>query len=120
MAVRLIVSADDFGASREINAAVARGFREGILTCAGLMVTGDALDDAVSLAGSEPGLAVGLHLALSSTRSVLGFDSIPSIVDDEARFAQSPVRAALRYYVSARARAALCSGVSLASLTALR
>lgn len=104
MAVQLIVSADDFGASREVNAAVARGFREGVLSCAGLMVTGGAAREAVELAKDEPGLAVGLHLTLSDGRSALARERIPHLVDDGRRFARSPVRAALRYFFSAPAR----------------
>ena len=46
---RLIVNADDFGASSEINAAVLRAHREGILTSASLMVGGAAFDEAVAI-----------------------------------------------------------------------
>jgi chitin disaccharide deacetylase len=36
---RVIVTADDFGASTSVNAAVARAYRDGVLTAASLMVT---------------------------------------------------------------------------------
>lgn len=104
MAVQLIVSADDFGVSCEVNAAVARGFREGFLTSAGLMVTGGAVADAVALAKDEPGLAVGLHLALSNARCALAREEVPQLVDAGSRFADSPIQAGLWYYFSARAR----------------
>ena len=42
-----IITADDFGVSREVNEAVERAHRDGILTVASLMVTGAACDDAV-------------------------------------------------------------------------
>lgn len=104
MAAQLIVSADDFGASHQVNAAVARACREGVLTCAGLMVTGKAAHEAVELARDEPGLAVGLHLTLSNGLSALAPEMVPDLVDAGSRFADSPIRAAMRYYFSSRAR----------------
>lgn len=48
----LIVTADDFGAAVEVNEAVEHAHRKGVLTCASLMVTGAAADDAVARAAS--------------------------------------------------------------------
>ncbi len=104
MATRLIVSADDFGASEDVNAAVVKGCREGVLTSAGLMVTGTAFREAVRLAKDEPGLAVGLHLTLSNGASVLPHRAIGRLVDSRSRFRESPARAALRYYLDKSAR----------------
>ena len=50
MARHLIVTADDFGLSRQVNAAVEASHRDGILTAASLMVGAPAADDAVHLA----------------------------------------------------------------------
>ena len=44
------------------------GHREGVLTAASLMVTGDAVDEAVELARAMPTLAVGLHVVLADGR----------------------------------------------------
>ena len=44
--IRLIVNADDFGASEEVNEAVIRAFQEGVLTSCSLMVTGEAFNHA--------------------------------------------------------------------------
>ncbi len=54
---QLIVNADDFGASEEVNEAIIRAYKEGVLTSASLMVTGDAFEQAVRLAKENPGLA---------------------------------------------------------------
>ncbi len=68
---QVIITADDFGRSRAINAAIIRAHREGILTSASLMVAGDAWEEAVELAHANPTLAVGLHLVVSGGRAVL-------------------------------------------------
>ncbi|WP_419826616.1 hopanoid biosynthesis-associated protein HpnK [Sphingomonas sp.] len=82
----LLVTADDFGASRAVNEAVERGHRHGILTCASLMVAGDAAADAVARAKALPGLGVGLHLVLVEGRPTLPARDVPDLVDGAARF----------------------------------
>src|SRR5262245_26070734 len=69
--IRLIVNADDFGASEEVNEAVIRAFQEGVLTSCSLMVTGGASNHAVRLAKENPRLAVGIHLVTVMGRAVL-------------------------------------------------
>ena len=68
---KLIVTADDFGAAREVNDAVERAHRDGILTAASLMVSAPAADDAARRAKTMPGLGVGLHLVLVEGRPAL-------------------------------------------------
>ncbi len=87
MPTLLIVNADDFGADAGINAAVAKARAEGVLTSASLMVTGRAADEAVKIALADPGLAVGLHLAISDARSALTGAALDA----------HPVTAGLRY-----------------------
>src|SRR2546425_5823141 len=58
--IQLIVNADDFGTSRQVNEAVVRAFKEGVLTSCSLMVTGQAFDEAIQLAKENRGLAVGI------------------------------------------------------------
>ena len=102
--IRLIVNADDFGASEEVNEAVIRAFQEGVLTSCSLMVTGDAFNNAVRLAKENPGLAVGIHLVTVMGRAVLPHSVIPSLVDAEGRFSGNPVTSGLHYYFSPSAR----------------
>jgi predicted glycoside hydrolase/deacetylase ChbG (UPF0249 family) len=68
---RLIVNADDFGFTRDVNRGIAEANREGILTATTLMANGSAFEDAVELARAAPGLDVGCHLVLAGGRSVL-------------------------------------------------
>jgi chitin disaccharide deacetylase len=101
---RLIVNADDFGMSEEVNEAVIRAYREGVLTSTSLMVTGAAFEQAVSLARENPGLGVGIHLVTVVGKSVLPHSEIPSLVDEEGNFSNNPTAAGLKYFFSPRAR----------------
>ena len=102
--IRLIVNADDFGVSEEVNEAVIRGFREGILTSCSLMVTGEAFAQAVQLARENPRLAVGIHLIAISGRSVLTPSEIPSLVNRQGCFSNQPVFAGMKYFLLSQAR----------------
>ena len=104
MPTQLIINADDFGAASEINSAVIKARREGVLTSASLIITGQAAAEAVSIAKDDPGLAVGLHLALSQVKSALPLHLIPSLVDNNSHFARSPIIAAFSYYFNPKIR----------------
>jgi predicted glycoside hydrolase/deacetylase ChbG (UPF0249 family) len=68
---RLIVNADDFGFTPDVNRGIFDAHRGGILTATTLMANGAAFDDAVRLARDAPSLDVGCHLVLISGRSLL-------------------------------------------------
>lgn len=102
--MKVIFNADDFGRSRDINAAVIRAHREGVLTSASLMVTGEAAEEAVALAKSHPTLAVGLHVVLVNGRSTLPPDQIPHLVDSGGRFPDDAAQLGLRYFLSGMAQ----------------
>lgn len=78
---RLIITADDFGLSREVNQAVEIAHRTGILTAASLMVGAPGFEDAVARARTLPALRVGLHLALVDASPVLPPPALPDLVD---------------------------------------
>jgi predicted glycoside hydrolase/deacetylase ChbG (UPF0249 family) len=65
---RLIVNADDFGLSLEINRGVAASHLEGIVTSASLLVRGPAVTDAVARSRDLPRLSLGLHIDLGEWR----------------------------------------------------
>ena len=94
----LIINADDFGLSSGANRAIIKAWREGVLTSASLMVGGSAFAEAVSLAGENPALQVGLHLTLVQGRAVLCHDGMPSITDPQGNFTNDPVLAGMRYF----------------------
>ncbi|CAO4171962.1 Hopanoid biosynthesis associated protein HpnK [Methylorubrum populi] len=78
---RLVVTADDFGLSREVNEAVEQAHREGILTAASLMVSAPGAADAVARARRTPSLRVGLHLVLVEAWPTLPADRLPDLTD---------------------------------------
>ncbi len=80
------MTADDFGLAPEINEAVERAHREGILSAASLMVGAPAAADAVERARRLPGLRVGLHLALVDAKPVLPRAEIPHLVGADGWF----------------------------------
>jgi len=88
MSKRLIVTADDFGMSMEVNEAVEEAHRKGILTCASLVVAGDAAEDAVKRARRMPSLGVGLHLAIFGARAAASGKSV--VAPDGANLGYSP------------------------------
>jgi chitin disaccharide deacetylase len=96
--MKLIVSADDFGASREVNRAVIRAHVEGVLTSCSLMVTGEAFSEAVQLAREHPRLGVGLHLTTVQGVPVLPPREIPSLLEGGEKFSGNPTRAGLKYF----------------------
>jgi len=101
---QLVVSGDDFGAAEAINVAIARAHRDGILTSTSLMVTGDAVADAVAVARANPTLAVGLHLVLAQARAAAPASAIPRLVDAGGRFGDDAVRGGMHYAAVALGR----------------
>jgi len=68
---QLVVNADDFGFTPDVNQGIVEAHRGGILTATTLMANGEAFDDAVRLARETPSLDIGCHLALIGGRSPL-------------------------------------------------
>jgi predicted glycoside hydrolase/deacetylase ChbG (UPF0249 family) len=60
----LIVTADDLGLTRGVNAAVRRAHEDGIVTATSLLAVGREFDDAAAMLRDVPTLELGAHLAL--------------------------------------------------------
>lgn len=82
----LIVTADDFGRSPAVNAAVERLHCAGLVTQASLMVRAAHAAEAVAIAHRQPALRTGLHLTLCD---------------------HDPARAGLRYFFRRKTHVAL-------------
>ena len=104
---RLIVNADDFGLSAEVNAGIMRAHREGILRGASLMVAEPAALPAAELARDNPALDVGLHAVVCQGRSILDSSRLGAVVSASGEFMDSPVSAGMRYFFDRSIRAAM-------------
>ena len=82
---RLIVNADDFGFTRDVNAGIIDAHTQGILTATTLMANGDAFDDAVQLAHANPSLDIGIHFVLIGGHSLLTGKPFPKDVPELIR-----------------------------------
>lgn len=107
----LIVTADDFGLSIEVNEAIEIAHRRGILTAASLMVAGPAAADAIGRARKLPGLNVGLHLALVEATPMLPAAQLPDLTDASGRFRENMALSGARIYFSPSARRQLTAEV---------
>jgi chitin disaccharide deacetylase len=84
MPKRLIVNADDFGATAGINRAIADCHRAGTLSSASLMVLAPAAEQAAALARQLPELSVGLHWVGDLPGAAVDTED-PAAVDAELR-----------------------------------
>jgi len=92
---RVIVTADDFGLSREINDGIVQGYLNGLVRSTALLMNAPATDHAISLARKHPGLEVGIHLGLVegiclSATGEGSSDKSNSIRDDVSYFNARP------------------------------
>jgi hopanoid biosynthesis associated protein HpnK len=108
---RLIVTADDFGASTAVNEAVEQAHRQGILTAASLMVAGDAAEDAIIRARHMPTLGVGLHLVLVEGRPVLPVEAIPDLIDATGCFRTNMALAGANFFFRRSVRRQLAAEI---------
>ncbi|HTX36317.1 MAG TPA: ChbG/HpnK family deacetylase [Bryobacteraceae bacterium] len=77
---QLVVNADDFGFTPDVNRGIVEAHRRGILTATTLMANGDAFEDAVRLARDADTLDIGCHLVLVGGRSLLTGRPYPATV----------------------------------------
>ncbi|HZY95685.1 MAG TPA: hopanoid biosynthesis-associated protein HpnK [Candidatus Cybelea sp.] len=108
---RLILTADDFGIAPEVNEAVERAHREGVLRATSLMVGARAAADAIARAQRLPSLAVGLHIVLVNGRPLLAPDLVPDLVDEHGEFLSDLVRAGFRFFFRPGVRAQLAEEI---------
>ena len=71
---RIILTADDFGRSKERNRAIDDSFKQGLITSAGLIVTRKDLTDAIKYI-NEGGYAEKVHLHINLSTSIKDIES---------------------------------------------
>jgi predicted glycoside hydrolase/deacetylase ChbG (UPF0249 family) len=109
---RLVVNADDFGFTQDVNEGIVEAHQRGILTSTTLMANGAAFDNAVRLAAQNPILDVGCHLVLIGGQSVAApHKPLPSSV---AGLLAAIVSGQIAIYdeLAAQARKILAAGIA--------
>jgi predicted glycoside hydrolase/deacetylase ChbG (UPF0249 family) len=87
--IRLIVKGDDMGAAHGINVATIDAYKRGVLTTTNVIVAGPWFPEAVRLLNENPGLDVGVHLAITSEWESVKWRPLTaaaSIVDPDGYF----------------------------------
>jgi predicted glycoside hydrolase/deacetylase ChbG (UPF0249 family) len=87
--IRLIVKGDDMGAGHGINVATIDAYKRGVLTTTNVIVPGPWFPEAARLLKENPGLDVGVHLALTSEWDNVKWRPLshaPSLVDADGYF----------------------------------
>jgi hypothetical protein len=87
--IRLIVKGDDMAAGHGINVATIDAYKRGILTTTNVIVPGPWFPEAARLLRENPGLDVGVHLALTSEWDNVKWRPLtpaPSLVDPDGYF----------------------------------
>lgn len=94
--IRMIVRADDMGMTHASNAAIAKCFTEGILTCAGIQAVAPWAEEACILGREHPDWCLGAHLCALGEwqgyrwRPVLPYTEVPSLVDEHGFLPRTP------------------------------
>ena len=87
--IRLLVRADDLGVAQAVNEACIKSYKDGIVRSVEVIVPGPWFLDAVRLLKENPGLDVGVHLALTSEWERVKWRPLtraPSLVDADGYF----------------------------------
>jgi hopanoid biosynthesis associated protein HpnK len=93
---QLIVNADDFGLTEDVNRAIIVAHRDGILTSTSLLANGSAFQQAVSSSRKLVQLSVGVHLNLSQGNPVSPANRIPTLVNEDGKLHLSPLHLWMR------------------------
>jgi len=89
---QLIVNADDFGLTENVNKGIWDSHCDGIVTSTTLLANGMAFEDAVAEGKRIHELGIGVHLNLTEGKPVADATKIPTLVDRGGRLHMAPAR----------------------------
>jgi len=89
---QLIVNADDFGLTENVNRGILDAHRDGIVTSATLMANGIAFESAAAASKRFYRLGIGVHLNLTDGAPVADATQIRTLVDRGGRLHMTPAR----------------------------
>jgi predicted glycoside hydrolase/deacetylase ChbG (UPF0249 family) len=83
----LIVTADDFGASQNINEAIELAADHNAITAISVLANfSESLSDLKRIAEKHPDIGIGVHLNITMGRPILGAEQVPSLVNSAGHF----------------------------------
>jgi chitin disaccharide deacetylase len=83
---QLVVTADDFGMSREINEGIKKGIRAGVITNVSIMVNMPYFDDAIRFLKKYPSVLVGLHFNITEGSTKTPHNKIKTLLREDGNF----------------------------------
>ena len=107
MARKLIINADDFGLSLDVNQAVEQAHSQGVLTSATIITNLADFADAVAIAKRLPRLGIGVHLNLFNSKPVSDDSRVWPLLDSSGSFRYSSGYLAIVSLCSHRIRTAI-------------
>jgi len=84
--LKLIINADDFGLTQNINEGILAAHVKGIVTSTSIVAQGEAFDNSIEIAKKNPTLDIGIHLTLVEERPLLNPEEVPTLVTSEGKF----------------------------------
>lgn len=82
---QLIVNADDLGLADSIDMGILEAHREGIVTSASIVATGETFEPAARRLRETPSLGVGVHLNFYRGRTLLPAAQVPTLLGPDGR-----------------------------------
>lgn len=83
---KVIINADDFGMSREVNEGIKKGIRAGMINSVSVMVNMPYFNDATAFLKKFPRIAVGLHFNITEGQSILKPKEVSSMLKEDNSF----------------------------------
>src|SRR4051794_5424327 len=86
----LIINADDFGMSREVNTGTKKGIEQGIITSVSVMVNMPYFDDAIKFLKRYPHISVGLHFNITEGKPLHHPKDVGTLIREDDNFYHWP------------------------------
>lgn len=83
---KIIINADDFGMSYEVNEGIKQGIKAGVITSVSVMVNMPYYKEAVAFLKKHPEVSVGLHFNISEGHPILSPHDIESLLREDDYF----------------------------------
>ncbi len=83
---QLIINADDFGMSQEVNEGIKQGINAGIITSVSVMVNMPYYDDAITYLRKHPEVSIGLHFNITESSPISSRTEVTTLIREDGNF----------------------------------